>query len=696
MSQICPEQIGKDSYKVNTEIKVFDDQDGSGKTYDRMARIWDGDMTKCVDEKGLTFTSAPFFPVYENELTGIPSIDIWVTSTANDGDFLVYIEEVKADGTSKFITEGQMRASHRKSEPNEAWDAVGATYHSSMEADCKKMLELGMSKEPVNLKFALEPTSYVFGRGSRIRLTITCADMNAYQHPMYEKELPTIELYRGGDKASSISLPFVEHLDNTYNGKVTIDSYTGPASLYLLGEKMYLNYNGTWKNWKIDSRDFEYSMDCGKAVFKNAGFTFIHEGEPIKDGVAQNYKGGSKAEQPFPAEWHMLVASVPTQVRTEMLFVPKEKNLRIDLFMPENTKKPVPCIIYIHGYGGSYSLLNSQLIKLLDNGYAVAGVDLRNYPPNYAPDHIKDIKGNVRYLRANAAKLGIDPDKIGVYGASLGGNTALMLAVSGDNEDFEGDIGGNIEVSSRVQAATCGFAWSDGLYMGLDLHNEYAYDAELQADKFKHSDGPFSPSAEIFGFAGPGKGIYVLRKYIEDGKEGTNPLYDQKIAEAKMCSPLYHIKPDAPPIALYHGLGMTRVHIPNNQTYRTFEVLSRNDVRAFMFSNTQGDYGKAPEIQEAVLTFFNNYLMNKPKYTKVILKEGSDKVVVNNLGRKISAAPYMEGDKLMAPVEFLTEILGKPFETKDTKGFADVRMSAEAAGATVKWFDKWKMMTITM
>ncbi len=726
LSQTRPENPCRDRCRVDTSIRVFDSGDGNGG-FDRMKRFWEVDMAPCVDTKGLTYTSAPLFPVYENEMTGTPLVDLWVSSTAPDADFLVYLEEVFPDGRSKFITEGEMRASHRSAEKNEAWESVGAVYHPSLEADCKRLLEKGM-REPVNLCFALEPTSYVFSKGSRIRVTVTFADSQTFQHPMYGDGAPLIELCLGGDRASSITLPFVEHTENVYNGSVSIGSYNGPATLYMFRERMYLNFGGAWKSWDMNGPGTEYEIAGRSAVFKNAGFVFTPEGNPLKDGEAQNYRGGLETTQPFPALRHIHLATVPTQIRSETLFVPSEKKLLIELFMPEKPLESLPCVIFIHGYGGSPSIIDPQLVKLIENGFAVAGVDLRNYPPNYAPDHIHDIKGSVRFLRANAGKLGIDPDRIGVYGYSLGGNMALMLAVSGDDEELEGTVGGNLGYSSRVQAAVAGYAWSDALYMGLDLANEYSRDPAMAAEKLIVSDGEFSPSCEIFGFSGKGKGIGVLRAYIEAGLEGTDELYDRKIAEAKKCSPLYHIKPDAPPIALFHGLGMTRVHIPNNQSYRTFEALSRNDVRAFMFSNTQGEYGSAPEIQDAVLSFFKNQLMKPPAGMKAIVKEGSKKAVVNNLSREMEAEAFLSGGKMMLPASFVAEILGDvvqwdsnsqslSIKNKDSCGknapdlsgggkgvvlrsengtlFADISSIGKLAGAEIKYFDDFKMVTIT-
>src|SRR5205807_8305243 len=77
------------------------------------------------------------------------------------------------------------------------------------------------------------------------------------------------------------------------------------------------------------------------------------------------------------------------------------------------------------------------------------------------PAAVQDAKASVRYLRANAAKYNIDPDKIGAVGASSGGHLAAMLGTTAGVREFEGN-GGNPEYSSKVQAVVA-------LYPALDL-----------------------------------------------------------------------------------------------------------------------------------------------------------------------------------------------------------------------------------
>lgn len=640
LSQTKPENESGADYKVDLSVKVFDD--GQGGELDRMHMTWDGDMTPGVDKKGLTFTSAPLFRMYQNEITGTTPVDLWVSCTQKDADFILFLEEVFPDGRSKYVTMGCQRASHRTSEPREAWNECGATYHPCMRADMERCLEEGMDK-PVHLQFHLEPISYVFQKGSRIRLTLVCSAETAFQHNIYDPEnLPTVTLYQGGDHASFIRIPFVEHTENVYNGTVELDGETGPGTLYFFNKHTYLYANGMWHRYESNGPEMKYTMEAGKAVFA-AGFTFHLEGNPKMDGILQHYEGGDKETVPFPAKRSQIVAQVPVTPKKDILFAPDVKTLKLEVFASEDGNKKAPCIVYIHGYSGTPSNVKKPIADLTKYGYTVIGIDLRNYPPNAYPDYVYDLKGNIRYIRAHAEELGVDPEKIAVYGSSLGGNSALNLACRAWDEETEGHVGGNEAYSSRVQAAVVGYGWSDILYMGQDLMEEYKDAAEaLRNQKFLNSDGPNAPLAQVIDFAGEGKGMAVLREYMESGKEGTDPYLDGKLAEARKASPVGAIGPDCAPLALYGGLGMTSVDIPFGQTRRTFEVCGKYAVDCFLFCNTNGAYGDKPEVVAGIRSFLDHYLkQDVTSFKKTVMQLDSSRILENNHERKLEYLPVV-------------------------------------------------------
>jgi acetyl esterase/lipase len=123
---------------------------------------------------------------------------------------------------------------------------------------------------------------------------------------------------------------------------------------------------------------------------------------------------------------------------------------KLDLYLPA-TGANLPLIVWIHG-GGWWLGDKSEcpLIDLTRGGFAIAGVGYRLSQHAPFPAQIEDCKGAIRWLRAHAAEYRIDPEKIGVWGASAGGHLAALVGTSGGTMEF--DVGGNVGVSSRVQA----------------------------------------------------------------------------------------------------------------------------------------------------------------------------------------------------------------------------------------------------
>ena len=153
------------------------------------------------DRKGLTFTTEPLDQPLE--VTGHPVVHLWVESTAEDGDYFVYLEDIEADGRSVYVSEGQLRASHRRlSEPS--YDRMSLPYHRSFAED---MLPL-VPGEPAELTFDLQPVSYCFLPGHRVRVTITCADKDTFATPILDPT-PVVRLLHGPTHPSRMVLPVI-------------------------------------------------------------------------------------------------------------------------------------------------------------------------------------------------------------------------------------------------------------------------------------------------------------------------------------------------------------------------------------------------------------------------------------------------------------------------------------------------------
>ena len=154
------------------------------------------------DEKALTYTTSPLKT--DVEVTGHPVAYLWLTTDAQDLDVFVYLEEVDRSGKSTYITEGTLRASHRK-QCKAPFNNLGLPYHSHYQSDLAHI----PAGEPVELTFSLLPTSYRFHKGSRIRITVVCADTDNFDTPVIDPT-PKLRLLRGMNHPSFIQLPVVQ------------------------------------------------------------------------------------------------------------------------------------------------------------------------------------------------------------------------------------------------------------------------------------------------------------------------------------------------------------------------------------------------------------------------------------------------------------------------------------------------------
>lgn len=234
-----PRTPASDRYEADFEAVAFD-----GK-FVRLNRYWEGDMTAGLDRRALTYTGSVLSE--DLEITGHPVAHLWVSSTARDGNFIVWVEDVDPSGKSRFVTDGAIRASHRKMVPNEPYDEIGIPYHPSLTKDDLQLA----ATTPVELVFDITPTSYVFGKGHRIRVSITAGERDTYQqapgidpaHP------PTIRLYRGGRHASFIQMPVIPARSRLVSGYARVkgqSSHDGPASLYLGRRTSFLRLGEEW------------------------------------------------------------------------------------------------------------------------------------------------------------------------------------------------------------------------------------------------------------------------------------------------------------------------------------------------------------------------------------------------------------------------------------------------------------------
>lgn len=128
------------------------------------------------------------------------------------------------------------------------------------------------------------------------------------------------------------------------------------------------------------------------------------------------------------------------------------QQLRLTVLVPE-TPEPKPAVLFFPG-GGWLQAAKDRFAEnrwaLAQAGFVIASAEYRTIPTGF-PAQLADGRAAVRFLRAHASELSIDPGRIGVMGNSAGGWLALMVALAPKKSDCDtADWAG---FSSQVQAA---------------------------------------------------------------------------------------------------------------------------------------------------------------------------------------------------------------------------------------------------
>jgi len=192
------DKVGKDGYRVDTDATT-----GNATRWNSMVYIDRRDVSYAnrieQDRKLLTYTSTPL--VESMEVTGQPTFTLFVSSSANDGTFFVYLEDVDQQGRITYVTEGLLRALHRKLSNEKPPYQTPAPYHTFRRRD-------GMRLQPgqvAELTFDLFPISYLFKKGHSIRIALAGADNDHFT--TIPPDPASLEVYRSKSNASRVILP---------------------------------------------------------------------------------------------------------------------------------------------------------------------------------------------------------------------------------------------------------------------------------------------------------------------------------------------------------------------------------------------------------------------------------------------------------------------------------------------------------
>ncbi len=155
-----------------------------------------------VDHGGPRFATAPLET--DTEVTGDAIVDLWMSSSADDGNIFVYLEDVAPDGKVTQVTDARLKASLRATS-RPGYDNYGLPYHRSHREDVRPL----KPGEPARLVFAFLPASHLFRAGHRIRISVAGSDYRERDRAPVSPA-PVVTIHNTPSNPSYISLPVID------------------------------------------------------------------------------------------------------------------------------------------------------------------------------------------------------------------------------------------------------------------------------------------------------------------------------------------------------------------------------------------------------------------------------------------------------------------------------------------------------
>lgn len=205
--------------------------------------------------------------------------------------------------------------------------------------------------------------------------------------------------------------------------------------------------------------------------------------------------------------------------------------LTMDVLTPAKPNGAAVVWVVSGGWYSDHALIHPEFLgEVLNRGYTIFAVVHGSQPKFTIPEILDDMHRAVRYIRHHAADYGVDPNHIGIMGASAGGHLSLMQGTAG--AEGKADAPDPVDrASSRVQAVACLFPPTDFLNYGKEGENA------LGRGVLKDFPAPFD-----FETLDLEKKMFV---------EVTDEA--QKVEIGKQISPITHASADDPPTLIVHG-----------------------------------------------------------------------------------------------------------------------------------------------
>jgi acetyl esterase/lipase len=269
------------------------------------------------------------------------------------------------------------------------------------------------------------------------------------------------------------------------------------------------------------------------------------------------------------------------------------KELIINAFIPEGVDKPTAAMVEIHGGWWSSGKPETRIEyiggagQLVKHKVALFTISYRLGKEGGFPENIRDCRNAIRYIRKNAAKFNIDPERIGCMGGSAGSHLSEMCAMV--PEDFED--GGPTEELKGVSAKVCNAFSVCGPVDFVAQWNE------APSDEVKDADGKITyrpADSKIPHDARPRHRI--LHK-------GVTPETEAGKAQYMKMSPMGHVRKDVAPILIVDGLKDDVVPLQHGK--RLHEALDKVGAENVYFAAESGHaYPRGNGFEKVLEDFF--------------------------------------------------------------------------------------------
>jgi len=245
-----------------------------------------------------------------------------------------------------------------------------------------------------------------------------------------------------------------------------------------------------------------------------------------------------------------------------------DMDLKLDIYKPPAGTQKRMATIHFHGggfAGGSKESLAERVRPYAELGYVAVTAQYRLSGQAGFPALIHDAKAAIRWVRANAKSLGIEPERIGVVGYSAGGYHALFTAGTANRPEFEG-TGGNSGVSSQVAVCLAYYPAQDIPASMLPAGSDAA--ARRAASATTYIAAGFPPVAVFHGMKDTTIPIENSQRLVQQLREAKVPV------EFHAFEGVPHVFDSNPEFAVISAqlahLFMDR-HVLNPRTYPPFQ-----------------------------------------------------------------------------------------------------------------------------